>query len=151
MRMAWRKIALGLMLASATSAQGAKPVALKPAGNPGDWISPDDYPPEALRANQTGITGFRLDVDPAGQVVRCTVTSSSGSSLLDETSCALLIRRARFSPALDRKGRAIASSFSSAVRWSIPVDADAPPIDRTSCISAAGGDIQVITPEGCQH
>ncbi|HEY0315184.1 MAG TPA: hypothetical protein VGC28_02850, partial [Sphingomonas sp.] len=31
----------------------------KPADNPGDWITPDDYPPSALRENVTGAVRFR--------------------------------------------------------------------------------------------
>ena len=65
---------------------------------------------------------FRLDVDPSGAVAGCTVTGSSGSALLDRTTCDLLRARARFEPARGRRGRAVASTWTSHIRWRIPED-----------------------------
>jgi protein TonB len=94
----------------------------KPKGNPGDWVTSDDYPPSALRNNEAGSTGFRLDIGPDGRVTNCTVTSSSGSPDLDQTACRLLPRRGRFTPAKDAAGNGIATTYSSSVRWQIPKD-----------------------------
>lgn len=94
----------------------------KPRGNPGDWVTPDDYPPSALRNNEAGVTGFKLELGPDGKVTNCTVTSSSGFPDLDQTACRLLPRRARFTPAKDAAGNGIATTYSSAVRWQIPKD-----------------------------
>src|SRR5688572_26778448 len=90
---------------------------LKPIGNPRSWISWVDYPPEALRNSETGTVGFRLDADATGAVTACTVTSSSGSTLLDTTTCRLMRERARFEPARDKAGQAVAGSFATRVRW----------------------------------
>jgi protein TonB len=95
----------------------AKPLV---ARNPGSWVTDDDYPAAALRAEQQGTTGFRLAVDPGGRVTDCQVTSSSGSSLLDSTACSLLRRRARFTPAQDAAGNKIPASYSSRFTWKIP-------------------------------
>jgi periplasmic protein TonB len=97
-------------------------VGAKPKGNPGDWVTPDDYPPSALRQEEQGVTGFKLDVGPDGKVTGCTVTKSSGFSDLDETACRLLPRRGRFSPAKDAAGNGMATTYSSSVRWQIPKD-----------------------------
>ncbi|MDH7639703.1 energy transducer TonB [Sphingomonas oryzagri] len=97
-------------------------VGLKPRGNPGDWVTSDDYPPGALRNNEAGVTGFKLDVGPDGRVTNCTVTSSSGFPDLDQTACRLLPRRARFTPAKDASGNGIASTYSNNMRWQIPKD-----------------------------
>jgi len=94
----------------------------KPKGSPGDWVSSDDYPPSALRNNEAGVTGFRLDIDGTGHATNCTVTSSSGFPDLDQTACRLLIRRARFTPAKDAAGNGIATTYPSSVRWQIPKD-----------------------------
>jgi protein TonB len=94
----------------------------KARGNPGDWVTSDDYPPGALRENAQGVTGFRLDIGPDGRVTACTVTSSSGNSELDQTACRLLPRRARFTPAKDAAGNGMAATYSSAVRWQVPKD-----------------------------
>lgn len=95
---------------------------LKPRGDPGTWVTTDDYPPSALRDGVQGRTSFTLQVDGSGRVTSCTVTGSSGSSVLDETACRLLPRRARFSPAKDAAGNAIPAVFSSSVRWQVPKD-----------------------------
>lgn len=93
---------------------------LTPRGSPQSWVTDDDYPPAALRSGDAGTTGFRLDVGPDGRVTACSVTSSSGSSILDQTACRLLQRRARFNPAEDANGNKIASAFTSRFTWKIP-------------------------------
>jgi len=100
----------------------APPKVAKPlvARNPGSWVTDDDYPAAALRAEQQGTTGFRLQVDPTGKVISCDITSSSGSSLLDTTACNLLKRRARFTPAQDAAGNKIPAGYSSRFTWRIP-------------------------------
>ena len=41
-------------------------------------------------------------------------------SVLDEATCELVTRRARFDPAKNNQGRAVAGNYSSAVRWQLP-------------------------------
>jgi len=93
-----------------------------PKGRPQDWVTTDDYPPSAIREGVQGTTGFTLAVGPDGKVTGCTVTSSSGSALLDDTACKLLARRARFTPAKDSAGNGMPSSYSNRVRWQVPKD-----------------------------
>lgn len=97
-----------------------------PIGNPGNWVNSGDYPPSALRAEVGGTTAFLLRVDPLGKVSRCDVTGTSGTPLLDATTCALITERALFVPATDRKGRPVAGTYSSRVRWVIPDRPDRP-------------------------
>ena len=80
----------------------------------------DDYPSAAVLTGQSGVVGFTLKVDASGKVTACVVDSSSGSSLLDTTTCALMRKRATFVPARDEKGRAVAGSFSARWRWENP-------------------------------
>lgn len=89
----------------------------QPKNSPSGWITQDDYPPAAHSAGRQGDTGFRLDVDTRGRVAACTITASSGSSLLDETTCTLLKRRARFKPARDASGAYVAGHWTSVFRW----------------------------------
>ncbi len=93
---------------------------LEPRGNPGSWTSNDDYPPAAIRASESGTTGFRLDIGPDGRVTQCTVTSSSGSSTLDSTTCSLLKRRAKFTPGRDSSGAASGGVYNSRIKWVLP-------------------------------
>ncbi len=99
---------------------GVEPKAPTPRGNPGRWVTTNDYPSRALREEQEGVTSVRLSVDAEGRVTGCTVTGSSGSSLLDDATCRNMERRARFNPATDRQGRPTSGSYSQSVRWEIP-------------------------------
>lgn len=87
--------------------------------NPGGWISQEDYPAAAIRANAEGVVGYRLDVDPNGRPTSCSVLESSGNADLDAAACTLLTRRGRFEPARDARGRAISGSYVSRVRWDL--------------------------------
>ncbi len=102
-----------------------KPSAASRAQPKGSFQSPmstDDYPPSALRNNEAGTVSFKLDIGADGRVTNCTITSSSGFADLDKTACRLLTRRARFTPAKDASGAAMADSYSSRFTWQIPKD-----------------------------
>jgi periplasmic protein TonB len=94
-------------------------VKMTPRGAPQNWVTNDDYPPSAQRDGVEGTTGFSLAVGADGKVTSCSVTSSSGSSLLDDTACRLLTRRARFNPAKDANGTPIAATYNNRFRWQI--------------------------------
>ncbi len=98
----------------------ATPLAAVPQGNPGTWVTPNDYPAQDLREGNAGTVGFRLEIDARGRAANCTVTRSSGHPRLDAAACANLLKRSRFTPARDSMGEPTAGSFSSAVRWTIP-------------------------------
>ncbi|MCC6927031.1 energy transducer TonB [Novosphingobium sp.] len=93
---------------------------LQPKGNPGNWVTNNDYPTRALRENRSGTTGFRLTVGTDGRPTGCDITSSSGSPDLDSTACSLLMRRAKFQPGVDSDGNPVGGSWSSRFRWVIP-------------------------------
>lgn len=103
----------------APPAPPAVAVRLSPRGSPQSWVTNDDYPPSAQRDGVEGSTGVNVQVGPDGRVTTCSVTSSSGSTILDDTACRLVTRRARFNPAKDAGGTAIASSWSGRFRWQI--------------------------------
>lgn len=91
-----------------------------PRGDPASWASPDDYPSASLRNEEQGTTSFRVEIGTDGKVTSCAVTKSSGFPALDETTCKLVTRRARFKPAKDTSGNPVADSYSNRVRWQIP-------------------------------
>jgi TonB family protein len=84
------------------------------------WITPYDYPPEALRANQQGKVFMIWRVETDGTVKDCRVIGSSGSAALDTTSCNLIRKRARYSPFLDRDGHPAVTWQSAEFRWLLP-------------------------------
>lgn len=85
-------------------------------------FSDEDYPASAVRSGESGTASFRLEVGANGRVTNCTITSSSGSSALDSTTCRLLRSRARFSPAKDSTGAATTDTVSSRIVWRLPAD-----------------------------
>jgi protein TonB len=99
-----------------------QPKSATPKGNPANWATTNDYPSRALREEREGTTGFRVTVGPDGRVTSCDVTSSSGSSDLDDATCANVTRRARFTPAMDGEGNPTSGSYSNRIRWVIPKD-----------------------------
>jgi TonB family protein len=94
----------------------------RPAGNPGNWVTTNDYPARALMNEDTGTTAFRLEVSARGNVTSCTITQSSAHADLDAATCNALTRRAKFEPAVDYDGQPVASMYSSRVRWEIPIE-----------------------------
>lgn len=80
----------------------------------------DDYPMEALRADEQGRTVASLVVGPNGVPQRCTVRTSSGSAALDQRTCEVALARIRYKPARDRLGRPIAATTTLPVRWRLP-------------------------------
>jgi len=98
----------------------AKPTKLKPRGNPANWVTNEDYPDAALRAEEQGRTAFRLAVGSDGRPTGCTITTSSGSSSLDRAACTLVMRRARFTPGKDESGKAVGGIYANSFSWRIP-------------------------------
>jgi len=102
-----------------------KPRTVEPArakANLASYVSDEDYPSNAVRNEEQGTTRFRLAVGPDGKVKECTVTSSSGSSALDSTTCKLMKQRAKFTPAKNNRGELTSDTVASAIRWVLPTD-----------------------------
>ena len=89
-------------------------------GNVAQFFGADAYPPAAIRAEAQGRVVARLTVGADGRVSDCSVTTSSGNSDLDTTTCRIAKSRVRFTPAKDDSGTAIASTYTLPVRWVLP-------------------------------
>lgn len=98
-----------------------------PAGDPSRWITAADYPAAARASRASGTVEFVLRVDTDGMVSDCTVTQSSGSKLLDSTTCKLLARRGRFVPARNSDNEPTSATWGNSISWSVPrAESDAP-------------------------
>lgn len=127
---------MALVPQSATAQSDLQPPALEttplgshsatPIGNPGAWVTTNDYPMQALRDKISGTVAFRLGIGSDGRVFSCTILSGSGSQELDTTTCQLVTARAQFEPARDVQGHAVAGTYSNRIRWIIPHDSDGP-------------------------
>lgn len=91
-----------------------------PTSSPANWLHSSDYPRGQLLGGRQAIVRFRLMVDAAGIPTACKLQSSIGEKDFGDTTCSLLMRRARFAPALDAHGTAVASYYVNSVRWIIP-------------------------------
>jgi protein TonB len=96
------------------------PTLSRPIGQPGLWVTANDYPSADLRAEHEGTTRFQLSIGADGRVQSCKITVSSGFATLDAAACANIRKRGRFAAATDAMGARVASTYSSAVRWTIP-------------------------------
>ncbi len=101
------------------------PKTVEPAKARGDLhalFSTDDYPNSALQAQQQGTTAVSYTVGTDGRISGCDVTSSSGSSALDQATCKILRSRAKFTPAKNNLGQPTTDSGTVRIRWVVPAD-----------------------------
>ena len=96
------------------------PAGPAPRNGPSGWISNDDYPSAPLRRGEEGTANYRLVIGSDGRVDACEIVSSTSSSGLDQATCRLLERRARFDAATDANGAKVVGTYSGAVTWRIP-------------------------------
>jgi TonB family protein len=89
----------------------------------GDLISlfsSNDYPGVSLQKRQGGLVGMVILIDEMGKPADCMVTQTSGSAALDTQACAIVVKRARFEPAIGEDGKPAKDSYISRIRWETP-------------------------------
>jgi len=96
----------------------AKPNVLPVPKNISSWISGNDYPSAALREGRSGKVSYRIIISTSGLPEKVIVLSSPYPDLGSATA-KLLLRRARFVPAL-RKCVRIRSNYYGSVNWVVP-------------------------------
>jgi protein TonB len=79
----------------------------------------ENYPSRAIRDEIEGRVGVRVTVGANGRVSGCTVSSSSGSSILDQAACTDITRYARFDPALDDAGDPTNGSWGTTIVYQL--------------------------------
>ena len=85
-------------------------------------FSTDDYPSAAVRESLQGTSGIRFWVSKDGKPSDCKIVETSGTKVLDQQSCGVVLRRGKFDPARTIKGDAIASPAFVRIRWELPGD-----------------------------
>jgi TonB family protein len=115
-------VLVGLLAFTSAAASAEPPTrALMPEGlHSVVWDS--DYPDEAIRKEEEGTVAFRLDVGSDGKPTACAVVESSGSAMLDSTTCRIMMERPRFQPARDANGKPVADQIASRITWRLPTD-----------------------------
>lgn len=97
-----------------------EPTHAVPRNDPGRWVTDSDYKSRWVREGLSGVARFSLDIAANGRVTGCVVTRSSGHQALDDATCALIAKRARFKPAKTPSGEATGGTYSSSIRWQLP-------------------------------
>ncbi len=105
--------------AAATPAPASAGTPPEPVGSVAEWFPADAYPPQARAKSQEGLTVYAVELDPRGRIMRCNVVQSSGSDLLDSTTCTLVISNGRFRPARDAAGKSVAGRYQGSMRWKL--------------------------------
>ena len=77
----------------------------------------EDYPRRAAQEEIEGTVGVRCTVTTDGRATGCSVTSSSGSDILDGAATKAVERYARFDPALNDDGQPINASWSTRITY----------------------------------
>ena len=95
-------------------------IATKPDATPAAVFSTNDYPLQAVKEGKVGTVGVLIWVEADGRVSTCEVIESSAAPILEKTTCNVLTKRAKFTPAKDAEGRAIRAPSFSRVRWELP-------------------------------
>ena len=97
-----------------------KPAVATPRNDPGRWVTESDYRTIWINREWTGTARFSLEINASGRVTGCEITRSTGHNALDNATCQLIAKRARFRPATDASGQAVASTYSNAISWELP-------------------------------
>jgi TonB family protein len=79
----------------------------------------EDYPRRAAQEEWQGIVSVQLNISVDGRVAKCTVTGSSGYTVLDEAACLGFERYGRFYPANDEYGKPVEGSYSTKLTYGL--------------------------------
>lgn len=94
-------------------------VAAEPKQPLRDLFRSTTYPAQAVRERDTGRVGIALLIDETGKVRDCMVEETSGFATLDTMSCSVLIKDARFRPAIGPGGKPVKSASFQRIAWKI--------------------------------
>lgn len=114
-------------------------IMLSPSDAWAGFQSYEDYPQSAVDNNEHGTAVANLRIGADGKIESCEIVRSSTSSTLDAATCAGLMHKAKFNPAIDRAGQAIAANHRMAVHWILP-DVEATAAD----LPIRGADLRII-------
>jgi TonB family protein len=92
----------------------------RPEVEPVRWVNTNDYPDDALRKGQSGVTTLLWTIGTDGRVADCKIIASSGVPSLDRASCSAITKRARYVPARDKSGQPVVSYGTRRIMWIVP-------------------------------
>ena len=93
-------------------------VAEPPKARPSTWLANDDYPTAAKGAQGKVTAVFTVGLD--GLVNDCRVVISSGTAVLDTSACRIIVDRMRYTPAIGKDGKPIATHKTMSFNFARP-------------------------------
>lgn len=109
---------LSVALETAANANSHGPTPPKPIDGD-NWLWERDYPLDMWQKEQSGWIGFQLTVNSQGKPTFCEVMAVDRERLYNAGLCFKLIERARFEPARNANGEAVASYFRTKIGFKI--------------------------------
>lgn len=83
-------------------------------------FSADDYPWEAISWGQEGKGDYLLLIDERGKVAGCQVLTPTSVPILDAMGCVVIEQRAKFTPAEDKDGKPVRSTYvTPPIKWEL--------------------------------
>ncbi|MEO6581838.1 MAG: energy transducer TonB [Sphingomicrobium sp.] len=83
------------------------------------WFSESDYPKKMLDGGHQSIVNYRLIVDTSGKPESCHIQTSTRPKDFDDHVCRIVMKRARFDPALDAAGKPVRSYWRQTINFRI--------------------------------
>lgn len=113
----------------------------KPTAKPEEFITAEDYPRAALLEEREGVVVYEAELKADGTVSYCRITQSSGVASLDQATCDIIMRRAKFDRVtiLDGKPKP-PFAYEGKVVWKLPGEFFRP-ADTTLEFDVADGQI----------
>ena len=79
----------------------------------------EDYPVETMKKSEQGTVGALFFINREGRAEDCKAIESSGSKVLDRQTCAIIVNRARFTPARDAQGVVVRVPSYARISWQL--------------------------------
>lgn len=111
--------AFALLLAVQSATHPPPPVRAQPRTNLASYVGRADYPDSARAREEEQNVAFQLIVGPDGRVTSCSILGSVATSALANATCRIMRSRARFTPARDEGGNAVADTGIAIIRWTL--------------------------------
>lgn len=77
------------------------------------------YPADAVRAGEQGIFKMRVTIDANGKVGECVLLDATEQDKLKSPACKIVMRHAKFEPALDTEGEPMQSYYTASITYQV--------------------------------
>jgi hypothetical protein len=91
--------------------------AATPLTNPRRWLQAKDFPINVMSKGASADVHLRLMIDASGNPSECHVQRATNAPELTQLVCQLMMKRARFKPAIDSTGKPVATYFIRSSVW----------------------------------